>query len=256
MAPIPQRRSPLPGDRRGRSRGPRARRQPPRHLGQRHPRLPLRYRGDESSTGAGGLEARRTRLAPRPSGETAPSRWSRCRGAPATSLETPCADGFSGHRGPNPAPVQTVSRIAARGSHLDHRELRCPRRMLVRPARWPFPPDGRGARRPRRRASRPLCRKDSGPRTARHLDHREGVSLWSSQTTDAVPAGPGAGNQVVGQRGSGCRVVESHGASVIGRHGSSFRVDAGGWDQPGVPVESHDDVPSVVVDVVVAAGAE
>ncbi len=161
-----------------------------------------RWSGSSSATG--GLEARRTRLAPRPSGEddategwwrlsrptAVPSRWSRCRGAPATSLETPCAERFPGHG-----------------------------------------------------------RQD-------HLAHRVGLSLWSSQTTDAVPAGPGAGNQVVGLDRSGCSVVESHGASVIRRHGSAFRIHAGGWDQPRVAVESDDDVPSVVVNIIMATGAQ
>ena len=50
-----------------------------------------------------------------------PIRWSRCRGAPATSLETRCTDRYPVHGGPVPALAQPVSRLAARGSHLDHR---------------------------------------------------------------------------------------------------------------------------------------
>ncbi len=117
------------------------------------PRDPLCRRAsglpwNESSTGAGGLEARRTRLAPRPAGKATrrrgtlkpfpsdgvPPRWSRCRGALATSLETPCAERIPGHGRSN---TSTTG--------------------------W-------------------------------------GLSLWSFQRSDAVPARPGAGIRLLRRR--------------------------------------------------------
>jgi len=51
-------------------------------------------------------------------------------------------------------------------------------------------------------------------------------------------------------------VVESHGAAVVGGQWSALWVDGDWWDQPGVAVEAENDVPSVVVDLGVAALAE
>ena len=181
------------------------------------------------------------------------SRWSRCRGALVTSLETSCAEGLPGHGGSVPALLQAVSRLAARGSHLDHRGDRShpgfvpdgrpipvvevprsvsdePRDPLCRRAsgpRWfgsssaagglearrtrlaPRPsgedvhPDGRGAEERQRRASRPLVltgfRATGGSSNTSTIGM--GLSLWSSQTTDAVPAMPGAGIRLWGRVG-------------------------------------------------------
>ncbi len=90
------------------------------------PRSPTGIRSTRrsgTSVAAGGLEARRTRLAPRPSGEGAVLlRWSRCRGAPATKPRDPSRREASAPPGdPEPASLQAVSRLAARDSHLDHR---------------------------------------------------------------------------------------------------------------------------------------
>ena len=54
----------------------------------------------------------------------------------------------------------------------------------------------------------------------------------------------------------GYGVVESEGASVVGGQCPASRVDGCGWDEPGVSVGAHDDVPAVVVDRGVARPAE
>ncbi len=158
--------------------------------------------------------------APQPNGRGDPQRdapagplpmvevWERCRGAPATRLETPCAEIYSVHGGANPAPVQVVSRLAAHGSHLDQRGMTVPSkdadalpsddRMLT-----PSPPGGLPSRWSRCRGALATGLEtpcaDGIPGHGRHDTSTigRGLSLWSSQTTDAVPAGPGAGNQAV-----------------------------------------------------------
>ncbi len=91
-------------------------------LADRYPHHPP----NRTSTGTSGLEARRTRLAPRPPG----GRSSIGRSFPMVEVPRSASDEASRPRSPTgirttrptePAPAQAVSRLAARGSHLDHR---------------------------------------------------------------------------------------------------------------------------------------